>query len=63
MSVNNAVLPNVSIRGKKRWISINNLNRSCVVLHTSPPRCILQWKLARACRALYSVLNIFLLSV
>ena len=44
-SVNNAVLPNVSIRGEKWWL---NLNRSCVILHTGPPRCILQWKLARA---------------
>ena len=34
-------------------VSINNSNRSCVVLNsfTSPPRCILQWKLTRSCRA------------
>ena len=51
--------------GGKEVVSINNLNRSCVVLHSfmSPPRCILQWTLARACRVLHSVLNIFLLSV
>ena len=65
MSVNNAVLPYGLKSGKKEVVSINNSNRSCVVLHSfmSPPRCILQWKLDRAHRALYSVLNILLLSV
>ena len=34
ISVNNAVLPNVSKRGENEVVSINNLNKSCVVLHS-----------------------------